>query len=213
MDNKFFAFFEPVWDYIDNGKFYREPFRLLYVIMAVLNALFPLWVIYEAVDSGVFDYISGGAVFAMILAFLVLIFLGAMSFCLWFNRQEKVKNSLHEDHEFVAIPVVSHFIQTLGEWFGFYLGVGGCLISFLFTIFGQNDSLGNLIPVGTSVLMIIMYPVTGFLIVVTGRLIAEIYRALASIANNTKKFAESRQCVDTPEVQADADAASTVDVQ
>ena len=32
MDNKLFAFFDKVWNYIDNGKFYREPFRWLYAV-------------------------------------------------------------------------------------------------------------------------------------------------------------------------------------
>ena len=38
-DNKFFSFFEPVLKYIDTGKFFREPFRWLYAILAILNLL------------------------------------------------------------------------------------------------------------------------------------------------------------------------------
>ena len=34
-DNKFFSFFEPVLKYIDTGKFFREPFRWLYAILAI----------------------------------------------------------------------------------------------------------------------------------------------------------------------------------
>ena len=127
MDNKLFAFLDKVWNYIDNGKFYREPFRWLYAVIAALNLLFPLYVIYMA-NSRILKFLSGGEVFACVLIFLLFIFLGIMSAHLWFNRQKKVKEYLQEDNDFVAIPVVSHFIQTLGEWLGFYLGVGGCII-------------------------------------------------------------------------------------
>ena len=41
-DNKFFSFFEPVLKYIDTGKFFREPFRWLYAILAILNLLTPI---------------------------------------------------------------------------------------------------------------------------------------------------------------------------
>lgn len=113
MDNKLFAFLDKVWNYIDNGKFYREPFRWLYAVIAALNLLFPLYVIYMA--SRILKFLSGGEVFACVLIFLLFIFLGIMSAHLWFNRQKKVKEYLQEDNDFVAIPVVSHFIQTLGE--------------------------------------------------------------------------------------------------
>mgnify|MGYP000339992739 FL=1 len=67
------------------------------------------------------------------------------------------------------------------------------MISLLFVLFGVNDSLGGMLgnsvlPMGVGFSMVIMYPIMGFLIVVSGRLIAELYRALAAIANNTKRL-------------------------
>lgn len=190
MNNKLFAFFEPVWRFIDNGSFFREPFRWLYVAIAILNLLFPLVAIFGTIGSGVFKYMSGGAIFAAILVFILLIALGIMSFVLWMDRQKKLKELLHEDNEFVAIPMVSHFIQTLGEWFGFYLGLFGCVASLLFMLFGGSEMLGqfggSLLPWGSGVMMIIIYPILGFLIVVSARLLAELYRAMASIANSAK---------------------------
>ena len=196
MNNKLFAFFEPVWRFIDNGSFFREPFRWLYMAIAVLNLLFPLVVIFGAIGSGVFEYMSGGAIFAFVLVFILLIALGIMSFVLWMDRQKKLKVQLREENEFVAIPMVSHFIQTLGEWFGFYIGIFGCLSSLLFMLFGGDEMLNrvigaNLLPWGTGVVMLIIYPIMGFLIVVSARLLAELYRALASIANNTKRMSDN----------------------
>ena len=34
---------------------------------------------------------------------------------------------------------------------------------------------------------IVLFPIYGFLIVIVARVVAEVYRALAAIANNTKK--------------------------
>ena len=203
MNNKLFAFFEPVWRFIDNGSFFREPFRWLYIAIAFLNLLFPLAVIIGAIGSGVFKYMSGGAIFAFILIFILLIALGIMSFVLWMDRQKKLKEQLREENEFVAIPMVSHFIQTLGEWCGFYIGLFGCVASLFFMLFGGDEMLNrvvgtNLLPWGTGVIMLIIYPIIGFLIVVSGRLLAELYRALASIANNTKCISDNMASRVTP---------------
>ena len=213
MDNKLFAFFDKVWNYIDNGKFYREPFRWLYAVIAALNLLFPLYVIY--MDSRILKFLSGGEVFACVLIFLLFIFLGIMSAHLWFNRQKKVKEYLQEDNDFVAIPVVSHFIQTLGEWLGFYLGVGGCIISFLFVIFWLYSYVGDILGggfrhIGSGFIRVIIYPIMGLLVVVSGRLLAELYRALASIANNTKRFVkrDCRNNISSEEVESQK---STID--
>lgn len=209
MNNKLFAFFEPVWRFIDNGSFFREPFRWLYMAIAVLNLLFPLVVIFGAIGSGVFEYMSGGAIFAFVLVFILLIALGIMSFVLWMDRQKKLKVQLREENEFVAIPMVSHFIQTLGEWFGFYIGIFGCLSSLLFMLFGGDEMLNrvigaNLLPWGTGVVMLIIYPIMGFLIVVSARLLAELYRALASIANNTKRMSDNVPAAPAPAQEPEA---------
>ena len=212
MNNKLFAFFEPVWRFIDNGSFFREPFRWLYMAIAVLNLLFPLIVIFGAIGSGVFEYMSGGAIFAFVLVFILLIALGIMSIVLWMDRQKKLKVQLREENEFVAIPMVSHFIQTLGEWFGFYIGIFGCLSSLLFMLFGGDEMLNrvigaNLLPWGTGVVMLIIYPIMGFLIVVSARLLAELYRALASIANNTKRISDNVPAAPAPAPAQEPEAA------
>ncbi len=193
MNKKLFYFFDPVWRYIDNGSFFRKPFCWLYIIIAILNLLFPLGIIFGAIGSGVFNYMQGGAVFAFILIFIFMLALGVMSFVLWIDRQNKLKELLPENNEFVAIPIVSHFIQTLGEWIGFYIGMFGFFVSLLFVIFSGNEMINqvlgfNLLPFGSSIVMLIIYPIIGFLIVVSARLLAELYRALASIANNTKQI-------------------------
>ncbi|WP_291529927.1 hypothetical protein [Bacteroides sp. UBA939] len=184
MKNKLFTFLNPLLGYIDNGHFFREPFRWLYVIFAVLNLLFPIFVLVQAINADFFKYAEGKIIFAFILIFIILCAGAWASYLFWMNRKDKLKESIEEDNEFVAIPVVSHLTQTVGEWFGLYIGVIGTLCALIIFIFGAKG-VGSIlpIPIGTFFLL----PIYGFLVVVLARLVAELYRALAAIANNTKK--------------------------
>lgn len=192
MENKFFTFLNPVLGLIDNGSFFRKPFRWLYTLLAVLNLLMPIYLLVTAIENHVFRA-GGKFVAAFILILLVFSALAWFGFQIWWNRRDKVDISSQTGDEFVAIPVFSHFVQTAGEWLGMYVGVGGCLISliaFLFlgndgAMFGRAIGAGNLAQNG--LLGALLCIVFGFLIVVIARVMAELYRALASIANNTRK--------------------------
>ena len=183
MNNKLFTFLDPLLGYIDNGRFFREPFRWLYVIFAVLNLLFPIAILVKVIDMGFFKFAEGKAIFAFILVFIILCGGAWGSYLLWMNRKNKLKDIIQENNEFIAIPVVSHLTQTIGEWLGIYIGVIGTLCSLIIALFAANE------------LQYIM-PVSGFLIVVFARLLAELYRALAVIANNTKKLAKTEAKVE-----------------
>ena len=69
MNNKLFTFLDPLLGYIDNGRFFREPFRWLYVIFAVLNLLFPIFILAKVIEMDFFKYAEG----KLILAFILLI--------------------------------------------------------------------------------------------------------------------------------------------
>ena len=125
MESKFFTFVRPYLDYIDSGRFFRQPFCWLYSVLAVLNLLFPLIVLAQSCRLGVF-HAGGKGVIAFIIAFLLL----------------------------------DMFLMNRALGFGF--------LDFSF-------------------MGIVLFPIYGFLIVIVARVVAEIYRALAAIANNTKK--------------------------
>ena len=55
MENKFFTFIKPYLNYIDNGHLYRKPFSWLYVLLAIINLIAPLYVFYMAVDNNIFE--------------------------------------------------------------------------------------------------------------------------------------------------------------
>lgn len=186
--DKLFSFFEPVWKYIDNGSFFREPFRWLYMLLACLNLLFPLYIIYQIIDNRLLRNAPGGIIFAAILVILVMLALGVMFFVFWIKRQERIKELYENDTDFVAIPMVAHLVQSVGEWLGLYVGIFGFFVALMLTIFGLSEMPG--FPFEGGVSMIISYPIIGFLIVVFCRLLAELYRAVATIANNTKRISD-----------------------
>lgn len=192
MNNKFFTFLDPVLEFIDNGSFFRKPFRWLYAILAGLNLLIPIGVLAAAVNNNVFDF-EAKFIIAFLLLFLIVCVLSWFGFQIWWNRRDKVDISSKKDDEFVAIPVFSHFLQTGGEWLGMFVGVGGFCLSLVAIIFlgayapmlGESLGIGSLIGGGFGACL--LFPIYGFLIVVATRVLAELYRALTSIANNTRK--------------------------
>ncbi len=191
MDNKFFTFIKPYLSFIDKGHLYRKPFSWLYVLLAILNLLLPIFILYQAIDNNIFEAPTK-FVIAFLLVWIILAFAGWLSFQLWWDRKSKVIATSLEGDEFVATPVFSHFIQTLGEWIGTWIGIVGFSVALLTTIilgdegyyFGRSVGLPFL---ETGFIAVILMPIYGFLIIVVSRFLAEQFRALSSIANNTRK--------------------------
>jgi hypothetical protein len=191
MDNKFFTFIKPYLLFIDSGKLYRKPFCWLYIAIGTINLVFPLYVLYNAIDSRIFSA-NANVVFMFLFIWFVICAAGWISFQIWWDRKDKVLKTTTEGDDFPATPVISHFIQTLGEWFGIWYAIVG-FFSTLFSIIFLGEGYGGYIfgelglPFGYGFFAMIITPVVGFLIVVFSRFIAEQIRALASIASNTKK--------------------------
>ncbi len=191
MDNKFLTFIKPYLSYIDNGHFYRKPFRWLYTIFAIINLILPLYVFYVAIGNQIFDF-PAKFIIVFLLVWIIIAFASWLSFQLWWNRKSKITNTSVEGAEFIATPIFSHLIQTIGEWLGTWVGIVGFGTALLTTIiFGDEGYyLSRQIGFGflkTGWLFIVLMPVYGFLIIVTTRFLAEQFRALSSIANNTRK--------------------------
>ncbi len=191
MDNKFFTFIKPYLSFIDNGHLYRKPFSWLYILLAIINLILPIFIFYQAVVNKIFDA-QAKFIIVFLLVWIIIAFASWVSFQLWWDRKSKVISTAVESDEFVATPVFSHFIQTLGEWLGTWIGIVGFGTALLTTIIlgGEGNSLSaqlGLDFMGTGFLSIVLMPIFGFLIIVAARFLAEQFRALASIANNTKK--------------------------
>lgn len=188
MNSKFFTFIQPYLNYIDGGKLYKQPFRILYQVIAVLMLLFPFFFLYQLIDSGLMDGAPANIVVAAILIWIIIDVAGWLSFQLWWMRALQLNQTSREGDDFIATPVLSNLLQTLGEWLGSYMAIVGFLITLIGLIFmGEAMSIVNLIVPVMGGWGLIYFPVAGFIIIVIFRGIAEMIRALVAIANNTRK--------------------------
>lgn len=202
-ENKLINLIKPYLDSIDNGSFFRKPLKWLYGVMAVINLIFPLYILYQAIDNGFFEFGDSKFIFFFILIWLVIAAAGWLSFQLWWNRKDKVDTSTEKDDEFTATPAFAHLIQTTGEWVGSWIAVVGFFVSLLLTLtFGSDASyLSQAMGVGfisVGFLSAILMPVYGFVIIIFSRFLAEQFKALTTIANNTRK---SKPAPETQEVE------------
>lgn len=191
MDNNFFNFIKPYLSWIDSGLFFRRPFSWLYGLFAILNLVLPIYVFIKAIDNRIFDA-SGKFVFVFLVVLLIIVFACWVGFQLWWDRMGKVINTSVDGDDFVSTPVFSHFIQTLGEWVGTWIGIVGFGSALLASIILGEDSyrLSNMLGLDfltSGFIGVLLMPILGFLIVVITRFFAEQFRALSSIANNTRR--------------------------
>jgi hypothetical protein len=196
MKEKFFTFIEPFLSYIDDGKLFRKPFGWLYIVFAGINLLLPFYILYKAIDGGVFE-VGAKYVFAFLLIWLVVAAACWAGFQIWWNRREKVLLTSPEGSEFPATPVISHFIQTWGEWMGAWIAIVGFGFSLIAWVFLGEEAamLGAMtgLPFSESgIVPMIAMPVAGFLTIVVTRFIAEQCRVLAAIANKMNQLTKSK---------------------
>ena len=190
----FLTFIEPFLSYIDSGRLFRKPFSWLYVALAAVNAVLPFYPLYKAIDSGMLRHAQAKVIFALIFIWLFVVAACWVGVQIWWNRKERVEETSQEGAEFPATPVIAHLVQTFGEWLGSFIAIVGFGVSFCALLFLGSDArelsyvLGGLPNfAGAGILGMIVSPVWGFMIMVGFRFIAELCRALAAIANNTKK--------------------------
>jgi hypothetical protein len=121
--------------------------------------------------------------------FIVTLFSAWIGFQLWWHRKGKLKQTSSQGDEFVATPVIVHFFQTIGEWLGlwffmlgFTFGITSLMTSNYFSEF--FGFIGRLSELGIS--LIVVAPLGAFFIILIFRFLAEQFRALAAIGNNTR---------------------------
>lgn len=191
MENKFFNFINPYLAFIDNGAIYRKPFNWLYTIFAILNILAPLVIFYIAIDKDIFDA-PAKFIFAFLLIWIVIAFASWISFQLWWNRKSKVMQTSSIGDDFVATPVFAHLVQTFGEWIGTWIGIVGFLVPLIVLVIAGDEGGFLLRSLGIGfiykgIVGVLLMPIYGFFIIIFARFLAEQFRALSSIANNTNR--------------------------
>ncbi|MCK5737067.1 MAG: hypothetical protein KAH21_11340, partial [Spirochaetaceae bacterium] len=199
MKSRFFSFISPALKVIDNGKFFREPLRWLYFFLGALNLLIPLALIVTAAVYSEFLFENVLYVLGFVLFFSAVCFTSWLGFQIWWNRADTIRLYSSEGDENFATVAFSHFIQTSGEWLGvtvalngFFTGLFvllGMLISMIFYGVAFLEVIDIVFYFGVNYLgrflffTMLLAPLSGFLILVTTRFLAEQIRALASVAN------------------------------
>jgi hypothetical protein len=189
LDKPFFTFSMPYVNYVQRGAF----FSLFYYIMAVINVIFPFYILGKAIDLGVF---KGPArmVFAFIFSWLVIVFASWIGMQISLNGRKRTK--VLESSEFVAIPMFADIFQTLGEWLGTFIGIIGAGVGIIATLFLGDESRYLFQAIGLNSfaiggLIIIVGPVIGFFIIILFRVIAEQTKLFVAFVNNTKEIAKN----------------------
>ena len=191
--SKFFRFAEGFINTMGNNDFFKKPLRWLYILFAVLNILVPVYMLFKLISNDMLNRFGIGGV----MIWLVLAFAGWMGFQLWWNRKDKLDAYYQKGDDFFAIPLFSHYIQTMGEWLGItiaILGAGASLATWIF-FSGERGRFDMDFPLPMQqfgIAGIIISPIVGFIIVLAARVVAELYRAFAAIANNTAQMAAKR---------------------
>ena len=194
--NPFYSFAKPYFDFIGKGKIYS----IFYVVMAVLNLLLPLIIIYLVIDTGFLQNTGARVVVAFMISWLVVAFASWIGFQLWWNRKANLRRFEYAD--FIATPVISEILQTFGEWLGTTIVIIGVGVGFIATVllwdvariplssfsFGFFDS-NRYFYCGPAA--IVSSLVIGFFIIIIFRFLAEQIRIIAAIANNTRDIARS----------------------
>ncbi len=191
MKDKIFNTVQPLLSYIDSGDFFRKPFSWLYMALAAMNVLAPFVVLYKTIDSGLFKYGGAKVIFSFFLIWIFVLVAGWVGAQIWWNRREQVLESSSTGSEFSATPTFSHFIQTLGENYGTSIAIVGVGFSLIATVFLGSEAgmmgSGLGLPVNAGIFGVFVFPILGYLVIVFSRFVAEQIRALATIANNTRK--------------------------
>ncbi len=182
--NKLFGTADCVLNYINGGDFFRKPLKWLYVVFAALNVLFPFFVLFQAIDSGIFRS-PAKFVIAFILIWIVLVVGCCLLALLWWRRKDQLFDQKHDT--FPVTPLFAHFVRTCGEWMGLMVGgvVFVCALIAIIFLGGDAESLG--LPMISGGYMVLLMPVYGFLIIFSSRFISEQIKVLVAIADNTAK--------------------------
>ena len=121
----------------------------------------------------------------------------------WFHRCKKIDQVVKVGDQIVAIPLFSHFVQSLGEMYGLSVAVVTpvlIIILYLFGVLTGVDALGAtggdnyLLIILLGLLFVIIYSVVsiivGFLIVLITHFISEIIKLPAQIANDVRDLGD-----------------------
>ena len=189
MENKFFNFFNPFLNLLNSGKVFRDSVRNLYMLLAGLNVLIPLYTLYQAIDGDI-TKAEGKILFIFLMIWAAMAFAGWLGFQLWWNRRDQVTSVSNDGDQYVATPIYAHLTQTAGECIGAWVALVGVVFGLLTELFEEARILAvytNFTNVGDGIYGAIYSLIYGFFIVLFARVIAELLKAIVTMASNSAK--------------------------
>jgi len=176
-------------DWSNDPKKFIKIFQIIfYYIPAVL---IPTGTLAACFGSELFEYM--GDIVKVFIIIWALVF-GYFSFKILWSRAKDLLTEV-ETNKYFVIPALAHYLRTYGEVFGavcftipiFLIGLQIDAITI-----GQYDFVGYDIPLIRSlgyfpIIGIFIFPLYGYFILLSFKLISESLTALVDIANNTSK--------------------------
>jgi hypothetical protein len=188
--NFFLHFSKPFTDAIDNGPFFQKPISWIYTLSGFLCLLLPLVTAIQAISDNFFDapsdFVVMGIVFWVIYAIVCLIL-----FQILIDRRDKLLK-LDGSKGFLATTIMANIISTAGECYGVTIAIMGFSIS-LFSLFVDEFThitreFSEFVPFGEiGLLGLLLFPIIGYIVVISFRFASELIMGIAQIARNTAK--------------------------
>ncbi len=111
--NSIFNYLNLGIEFVDSGRFFRDPFKWLYYIIGLANFAVPFIMIYNLCDQA--KWMPGKYIFMTVLLCLFALAMAFVACYWWFKRGSSLDVDAKSGARFIAIPMISNFTQTAGE--------------------------------------------------------------------------------------------------
>lgn len=205
-------YLELMLNYIDNGTFFRDPMKLLYVIFGIVGFAAPLVYLYFICDNWdglIPHHLDTWPKMTLTLTYiLIFVYLVGISYAhlvFWLHRKDKLHQTVRVGDKIVAIPVYADFIQCAGEAAGIFPALAllgsyivafliGLLNGFKFIDYGVMDFGDYLEAVVVLIIAFVLLAIAcfiiGYLIILVAHVVSEQLRIKAMLANDVRDLGD-----------------------
>lgn len=203
---------------VDNGLFFREPMKWLYFFFGAVAFLPAFAFLIATIYFIKFNYYTSWEIFTFVVniicVFTFLLALGYLGWSFWSNRRRDLQQVVRIGDRINAIPIVAHYIQSVGEAtfvFLFIAPIGTYIITFIigllngFSIFGVRYlDVENYFKAFFALILVFIGLVIGlfgicYLGILFTHFITEKMRIKAQLANDLRDVADIQRAAILPE--------------
>lgn len=209
-------FVDQLLQYIDSGRFFKNPIKLLYILFGII-AFVPVVLPIMALCSSSFHerifYLNSWTrivcYVGVALLFVYFLILGFFGFFYWCKRYHDFNSSIRVGDKIKAIPVLAYVVRSLGEWKGIYLFVftmGASVIVYLCALLSGGGSFSNFLGIlfvgllAIIVLGILLF-LLSYLVILAAHTISEKLLIKAIVANNISDLGDIHRAAMMPKVE------------